>query len=400
MRGYAEAWARSATQPRTLAAVTRLHLASGAVEVLASLRASLAGDRVTAPLPPTDPEREQTLTMLDPVQPVTEADAGAVVATSGSTGRPRGVVLSRAALIASAEATHRRLGGPGTWFLALPAQYVAGLMVLVRSLVADRPPVQVDGHLESLPSLVSDGAEPRYLSVVPTQLTRALADPARTAALRGFSAVLLGGAAAEPALLRRAAAAGISVVTTYGMSETCGGCVYDGLPLDGVEVAVGADGRLSIGGPTVFAGYRLDPAATADALIGDRLLTRDRGELDGNGRLHILGRLDDVVISGGMNVDLAVVERAVRSWAGVEAAVVGVPHPEWGTEVVAVVESGDLELPGSGSLRALRTALSAELPTYAMPRRLLVGSALPRTAGGKIDRRRLAGYLGEHPESQ
>ena len=154
--------------------------------------------------------------------------------------------------------------------------------------------------------------------------------------------MLLGGSAADPALLDRAAAAGIRVVTTYGMSETCGGCVYDGVPLDGVDVTVEDGGRLGIGGPTVFAGYRLDPAATADALVGGRLLTRDRGTVGRDGRVTVLGRIDDVVISGGLNVDLAAVERAVRTWAGAvvagtDAAVVGVPHPEWGTEVVAVV---------------------------------------------------------------
>ena len=141
-------------RPRTVAAVTdRLHLADGTAEVLDSLRRSLAGSGATAPLPADRAEREQTLAMLRPEIAVEEADAAAVVATSGSTGRPRGVVLSRSALIASAEATHRRLGGPGRWVLALPAHYVAGLMVLVRSLVADRPVVELDGRLDALPTV-------------------------------------------------------------------------------------------------------------------------------------------------------------------------------------------------------------------------------------------------------
>ena len=394
----------------------RLRLADGTAEVLDSLRRSLAGSGVTAPLPSDHAEREQTLAMLRPEVEVEEAEAAAIVATSGSTGRPRGVVLSRSALIASAEATHRRLGGPGTWVLALPAHYVAGLMVLVRSLVADRAVVEVDSRLDALSSieLAEDG--PCYLSVVPTQLTRALDDPARAAALRRFDAVLLGGSAADPALLDRAAAAGIAVVTTYGMSETCGGCVYDGVPLDGVDVTVDDSGRLGIGGPTVFAGYRLDPVATADALVGGRLLTRDRGALGPDGRVTVLGRIDDVVVSGGLNVDLAAVEQAVRAWAGdeaagVEAAVVGVPHPEWGTEVVAVVEEHNRALvpapalgPGSALsmegrffLSDLRTALAGALPAYALPRRLVVRNALPRTSGGKIDRRQLIADLTVRP---
>lgn len=387
-----------------------MRLVTGTAAVAESLRRSLAGDGVTAPLPPPGPEREQTLAMLRPDRPVTEPGAAAIVATSGSTGHPRGVVLPRVALIASAEATHRRLGGPGTWVLALPTHYVAGLMVLVRAAVAGRPVREVDSRLDGLRG-IDLGADPAYLSLVPTQLTRALDDPDLTRALTGFQAVLLGGAAADPMLLERARAAGIPVVTTYGMSETCGGCVYDGLPLDGVEVATDADGRLVLGGPTVFASYRLDPVATAEALRGGRLVTRDRGEIT-EGRVVVLGRVDDVIVSGGVNVDLAAVERAVRGWTGGEAAVVGVPSAEWGTEVVAVVEDGRFlpgvlgapPAPGGTSytrgifrLSALRAALARALPSYALPRRLVVRPELPRTSGGKIDRRQLITDLTASP---
>jgi O-succinylbenzoic acid--CoA ligase len=398
----------------------RLLLADGTTQVLDALGQRLAGAGAGAVAPlPTDPnERARTLAMLRPELPVEEAGAAAVVATSGSTGRPRGVVLTAAALVASAEATHRRLGGPGRWVLALPTHYVAGLMVLVRSLVADRSVVEVDGRLDALAALAFPDDGPTYLSVVPTQLTRALTDPAKTAALRRCDAVLLGGAAADPALLARAQQAGVAVVTTYGMSETCGGCVYDGLPLDGVDVSADDGGRLAIGGPTVFAGYRLDPAATADALVGGRLVTRDRGRVAPDGRIEVLGRVDDVVISGGLNVDLAAVERALRGWAGDGAAVVGVPHPDWGVEVVAVVARDERPAAPSvppdhrppsvtgerGSLADLRVALAADLPAYALPRRLVVRADLPRTSGGKIDRRQLIADLTElpvdHPEDR
>jgi o-succinylbenzoate---CoA ligase len=359
--------------------------------VLASLRRSLAGDTVTAPLPPAGPERAQTLAMLRPEHPVTECGAAAVVATSGSTGQPRGVVLPASALVASAEATHQRLAGPGTWVLALPPHYVAGLMVIVRSLVAGRPVIEIGARLAELGE-VDVGVGPAYLSLVPTQLTRALRDPILVRALGRFDAVLVGGAAADPTLLERARDAGVDVVTTYGMSETCGGCVYDGRPLDGMDVRIDDNGRISIGGPMVFAGYRLDPAATAKALVGGRLLTRDRGRRSADGGVTVLGRLDDVVISGGLNVDLATVEHAVRDWAGAEAAVVGVPDAEWGTAVVAVVES-----PEPVSLADLRDALRT-LPPYALPRRLVSTPTLPRTAGGKIDRRRLVSELGDRPD--
>ena len=400
-----------------------LHLVTDTAEVLASLRHRLTDPEpvgaeavVTAPLPPGGPERTQTRAMLQPELPVPEPDAAAIVATSGSTGRPRGVVLSRTALLASAHATAARLGGHGTWVLALPAHYVAGLMVLVRAVVGDRPVHPVDGRLTELPRLVehelTKTAGPYYTSLVPTQLARAVTDPLLTRALAGFDAILLGGAATDPALLERASDAGIRVVTTYGMSETCGGCVYDGLPLGGVSVTTDGQGRISIGGPTLFSGYRLDPNATADALVGGRLQTRDRGRFTGN-RLTVLGRLDDIVISGGLNIDLAAVEQALLGWLGefrtldAEAAVVGLPHPEWGTEVVAVVDivqnppfvpgpqpdsDSAVETQGRFSLAALRQGLSAELPHYALPRRLLL-RALPRTSGGKIDRRRLVADL-------
>lgn len=390
----------------------RLHLATGAAEVLASLRRSLAGDEVTAPLPADEPERAQTVAMLRPDLPVAEPDAAAVVATSGSTGRPRGVVLPGRALLASARATHDRLEGPGTWVLALPAHYVAGLMVLVRALVAGRGVHLTDGRLTGLAAL-NLGEGPAYVSLVPTQLARALADPAAAAALRRFSAVLLGGTAADPDLLQRATDADVRAVTTYGMSETCGGCVYDGRALDGVEVDTDADGRITIGGPTLFGGYRLDPAATDEALADGRLRTRDRGVLRPDGRLEVLGRVDDVVVTGGMNVDLAAVERAVTAWVGrqgAEAAVVGIPDADWGTVVVAVTAhaghnrprvDGPTREPGAGpstrgrfSLSELRSALSADLPAYALPRRLVSRASLPRTAGGKIDRRRLVAELG------
>ena len=211
--------------------------------------------------------------------------------------------------------------------------------------------------------------------------------------------MLVGGAAADRALVQRARSAGIAVVTTYGMTETCGGCVYDGMPLDGVDVT-SIDGRLSIGGPILFSGYRLDPTATAESLVDGRLRTRDRGHVV-DGRVSVVGRIDDVVVSAGRNVDLAAVEQAVTSWAvavGDEAAVVGVPHPEWGTEVVAVTAPGarsssTTDPTTDPTLAELRQALDETLPGFALPRRLVRRGHLPRTSGGKIDRRRLVQEL-------
>jgi o-succinylbenzoate---CoA ligase len=349
--------------------------------LLGPLRDALAGGPCVAPVSSGD---AATLAMLAPEIEIEDADAALVVATSGSTGRPKGVLLSRAALVAAASATHARLGGPGVWHCALPTTYVAGVMTLVRAIVAGTEPVFLAPDLRDLHG-TPDAAQRHYLSLVPTQLHRALASPALTARLAGFDAVLLGGAAIDPALRAGAAATGITVVTTYGMSETCGGCVYDGVPLNGVDVGVegGEGGRVTVAGPVLFSGYRLDPVATASALVGGRFRTSDRGEWDADGRLRILGRLDDVVISGGVNVDLAAAQRAADEVFGPPETggivLVGVPDADWGTRIVAATAS---EL----TTEVVRARLGERLGRAALPRQVRRVDSLPRTAGGKIDR--------------
>jgi O-succinylbenzoic acid--CoA ligase len=360
-------------------------------ELPGALAAALDGGPPVAPLPPEPVERARALRALRLDEP---ADPGAavVVLSSGSTGEPKAVVLSAAAIRAGAEATHDRLGGPGHWLLPLPSHYVAGLMVHARAGLAGTAVVPLAGDLSDLTSArLPDGR--RYLSVVPTQLVRALEQPTLVDALAGLDAVLVGGGAVDPTVLARARAAGIACVTTYGMSETCGGCVYDGVPLAGVDLTVGEDERISVGGPVLFSGYRGRPDLTADALVDGRYRTADRGGWstapDGTPRLQVLGRLDDVVVSGGYNVDLAAVEARAHAWPArgtAEVVVVGVPHAEWGTEVVAVA---DAPLPHDG----LRDWVRAELPAFAAPRRLVVLDQLPRTSSGKVDRRRLQSDL-------
>ena len=298
-----------------------------------------------------------------------------VVETSGSTGRPKRVLLSRRAVVASATATHERLGGPGRWLLTLPASYVAGLQVVVRSLLAGHEPA-VAGD-----DLAADAAGCRYVSLVPTQLHRMLATHAPT--LAGFDAVLLGGGPIDPALRANAEAAGVRVVATYGSSETSGGCVYDGLPLDGVRVTVDeADGRIRIAGPVLFDGYDGDPELTARTLVDGWFVTADTGRMT-DGRLEVLGRVDDVVISGGVNVPTPAVARRLRAHPGVEAVeVVGADDAEWGQRVVAFVV-------GSLSLDEARDWVAAEHPRTWAPREVVVLDALPLLANGKVDRLRL-----------
>jgi O-succinylbenzoic acid--CoA ligase len=350
-------------------------------EIAASLAESLHGGPPIAPLPLDPVERARAIAMLQPGQPVTEADAGAVIATSGSTGAPKGVVLPRAAIRASVEATHHRLGGAGDWVLALPGHYVAGFMVLARACVAGTRAMRVSSDLNDLPQVLGGLSARRYISVVPAQLDRALRRPELSEALASFNSVLVGGGPANPELVERATALGIRAVTTYGMSETCGGCVYDGQPLDGVDVELTKDGRIMISSRSLFSGYRLRPDLTAAALVDGSFRTQDRGRWQA-GRLVILGRTDDIVITGGHKVDLGEVEGCVQRWASERhacAVVLGIPDAVWGALIIAV---SDLAC----SLEDLQAAVCPSLPGYALPRELIHLDPLPLLPSGKPDR--------------
>jgi O-succinylbenzoic acid--CoA ligase len=350
-------------------------------EVAGSLAMSLSGGPSIAPLPADPIEQARTITMLQPEEPVTEADAAVVVPTSGSTGAPKGVILSRAAIRASVEAMRTRLGGAGDWALALPTHYIAGLMVLARACLDGTRTAPVRSDLSNLPQVVGTLSYRRYISLVPAQLDRALRRGDVTEALASFSAVLVGGGPASPGLVERAISAGIRVVITYGMSETCGGCVCDGEPLQGVAVELASEGRIMIRSSTLFTGYRLRPDLTSETLVEGRLRTQDRGCWEA-GKLVVLGRMDDIVITGGHKVDLADVEQSVQRWAaarGVHVAVLGIHDPVWGTRIIAVSDS-------PGSLEDLQAAVRESLPAYATPRELIYLDQLPRLASGKPDR--------------
>jgi len=243
------------------------------------LDAALAGDGPALLPVPADLPAPRRRALLEAVRPasvrtpegvarladgVPVADGTAlVVATSGSTGRPKGVELDAAALLASARASVARIGArPGEpWLCVLPTAHVSGLQVLLRARLLDAPVL----HRPFDVAEVAAAAQRRpHVSLVPTQLRRLLAAGVD---LSLFRTVLLGGAAADPALLAAARRAGARVTTTYGMSETCGGCVYDGLPLDGVAVDLDGEGRVLLSGPVLFRGYRLRPDLTAQHLV-------------------------------------------------------------------------------------------------------------------------------------
>lgn len=409
-------------------ALTSVLASRGLLEALGpeQVAAVPAGPRLLlVPVGPAEDPGEVEADLRARVDAVPEA-ADLVLRTSGSTtGTGSLVAMSAAALAASARATHARLGGTGTWVLALPAHHVAGLQVLVRSVLAGTRPVVVDtsdgfraaalvGGLRAAREQAGSAPDGRvYVSLVPTQLLQVLADADATAALADADAVLLGGAAADPGLLERARAAGVRVLTTYGMSETGGGCVYDGLPLDGVTVSIEEPddegvGRVVLAGPVLAEGYLAGGGATAfretaapsapgTAGPGREVLTADRGRLvtaaDGATRLEVLGRLDDVIVTGGIKVEPRAVEEVLTRLDGVaQACVVGLPDARWGRRVVAAV------VPETGRTldgEALRDAARALLDGAHAPKEVVVLDALPVRGPGKVDRRAVATLVAE-----
>lgn len=386
-----------------------------------------------------------------------------VLRTSGSTtGTGKLVGVSMDALVASARATHKRLGGAGIWVLALPAYHAAGVQVLVRAAVAGTrvfnaykeggfDPQHLAQVIDAACAAAADGAGracPVYTSLVPTQLRRALEVEQLRGALARLDAVLIGGAAADAQLLEQAKAAGIKVVTTYGMSETCGGCVYDGQPLPGVSMDVDqATGAIWLSGPMLATGYLGDeertrrcfvsrpqagegtsgvggtasaaesteagatrpgaeagaggPGAGSDVGAGEParrwFITSDRGQIV-DGRLQVLGRLDDVIISGGIKVEPGPIEALLALNPLVsECAVVGLPDLQWGQVVTAVVVPAST--PGLGRVdqgaivAQIRVYLEQKLSGAQCPKQVLLADALPYKGIGKVDRRALAQSL-------
>ncbi|MDW4571798.1 AMP-binding protein [Microbacterium sp. M3] len=362
------------------------------------------------------------LGLVDGLPAEVPAGTAVVVTTSGSTGVPKSVVLSRDALTSSALATADRIGD-GAWLLALPPSYVAGLQVLVRSLVGDREPAILSGAFTpqafaaaALMMVSTSHGEriPTFTSLVPAQLSKLLDaaehDSAVLAALRSFETILIGGQALPAATLERAETAGARIVRTYGSTETSGGCVYDGVPLRGVQVRID-HGEVQVAGPTLAEGYlgagatvvatppagdgatggtsgRAAPAVFLRAADGTRWYrTGDAGLFD-DGVLRVRGRIDNVIVSGGINVSLDRVERIVRGIPGLAlAVVVGVPDERWGEASVVVASRGEaLRRSEAVQLEEARAAVGAEIGAHARPSRLVLVDELATLPSGKPDR--------------
>ena len=295
-------------------------------------------------------------------------EVGLVMRTSGSTSaHGRLVGISAAQLLASINATDARLGGAGTWVLALPPNHIAGLQVVARAAAGDRSVVVVEGKVT--PRALSDAIDEAvrrdpdgrvHLSLVPTQLTDCMDDSVARDALTRCSAILVGGAATSSQLV------------------SCGGCVYDGVPLDGVQVRLDEDGRVSLSGPMVMSGYLDEGPADDWYLTGDIAHWQD-------GRLAVDGRADDLIVSGGLKISPSQVADAVTATGSVkDCVVVGLPDERWGQVVTAVV---------AGCQEPERIRDTVDLPRELRPQIVVTVEAIPMLASGKVDRlevRRLA----------
>lgn len=359
--------------------------ASDPLTVLRGLEAALAGGPALLPV------AEGTPALPTPPPADVRQRVALVVETSGSTGTGKRVALSSEALLAGAAAADAALGGPGGWVLALPTHYIAGLNVLTRSIAAGTTPVVVaPGHFDAAAfadaadRLVTGPAAPRrYTSLVPVQLARVLDDGRATAALARFDAVLVGGQATPAALRDRAVAAGVRIVTTYGASETSGGCVYDGVPFGTVRTEV-VDGELQLSGPMLAEGYLGDDDRTTATFVdrdGLRWYRTGDAATVSDGVVRVLGRLDDVVVSGGEKVRLGAVERLVRDLPDQHGAVVTRrASGEWG-EVPVVVTEQPLDLD------TVRSHVGDVLGRAARPAAVVVVDRMPMLPSGKPDRR-------------
>lgn len=369
----------------------------GVEALLEALPAALAGEGPALGLAPSG-EAEHARRSREAVvagDALVDDDVAVVVATSGSTGAPRGVLLPAASLLASAHAALDRMGGPGAWTLALPVTSVGGLQVVLRALVADVEPLvlaSVGGAGPFEPAELArltwrlDPSLPAYTSLVPAQVARMLDDPAGLDALRAYEAVLLGGARTPAPMLERLRAAQVAAIPTYGMTETSGGMVYDGRPLDHVGVRVldpdeNGVGRLALTGATLARGYLGDEEATRERFVDGMHVTGDLGRVRDDGVVEVIGRLDDVVQVGGVNVAVAAVEDLLLSSCD-DACVLASDDERWGSRLTAYVVGG----PSDDALAAL---VADALGRPAVPRTWVRLDAIPHLPNGKPDRDRL-----------
>lgn len=349
------------------------------------LERAIAGEVAYCPIPAGksagDTARASSLRATQRIGESIDDDVALVVATSGSTGVPKGALLTAHNLVSGADATHARLGGPRPWLCALPAHNIAGLQILIRSLVAGYDPLVMDVSqgfdVAEFAQYTAELGAGGYTSLVPNQLAKLLRTLQGVEALQQYEAILVGGAPITGDMAHRAERLGINIVTTYGSSETSGGCVYDGTPIPGAKVQLHGE-RIWLGGPMVAKGYRNVPSDEAFPQPG-WFRTSDAGHIV-DGKLQVIGRLDAIIDSGGLKLHPEVLEKAILQVPGVtEVVVVGVPDPRLGSAISAVYA-------GTPTPAQVIEGL-ADLPRWQLPKHLSHVADVPRMTSGKVDRK-------------
>ena len=336
-------------------------------EITARLAEALAGDAPAITLGPISVE-------------TVPHEIAIVVSTSGSTGEAKEVGLSAQALFASAKATNKFFGASKgqTWSLLLPLTHVAGINVLIRALELGTIPIDVRGLTGKYP-------EADYTAIVPTQLFRALnGDSDLLTHLLSAKSVLVGGAALDSNLHEKARTAGINIVESYGMTETCGGCVYNGLPIGDTTFEINSDGLIKISTSSLATTYLNDVSGWSAKLENGYFLTSDLGQIV-NGRLTVTGRADDVIITGGVNISLTKVEEIIRNtFTGIECAAFAVTDQQWG-QALHLAIAGEVK----PEVSEINESLSLRISAAAKIKRAIYIDQLPKTALDKVNRQEL-----------
>lgn len=314
-----------------------------------------------------------TLALAPIPQDLVAEEVALLIATGGSTGKPKIVALSANAMVESARLSNQTLGAQrgDQWSLSLPFNHIAGINQLLRSIDIDSDPVKHGGQ---------------FISIVPTQLYRVLKDRnERFEELVNAKKVLIGGAGIPQQLLDQGIAAGIRLVTSYGMTEMCGGCIYDGKALPGVEVKLTDANRIALKGPMQALGYFDDDNASRESFVDGWFITSDTGKITTEGKLVVHGRADDVIISGGENISpSAVTECLQQRFPDREILVMGVPDEEWGQSLRVIMTKSAVEQ--DPTLAQIRDIVADGIGKVAAPRSLLLLSEMPTQPNGKIDR--------------
>ena len=299
------------------------------------------------------------------------SDISLLVATSGSTGTPKEIALTASALLASATASNKYLKASkgDSWSLLLPLTHIAGINVLMRAMQLGTDPLDLRNHVGEYPHA-------DFTAIVPAQLFNALSqNSALLKHLQGAKAVLVGGASLSEELRAQGVAAGINIVATYGMSETCGGCIYDGVALEGVKFEITGNGSIKITGPVLAEVEKED----------GWFVTQDLGKIV-DGKLQVIGRSDDVIISGGENISLSAIEAAIsKKYPDLLVAAFATADSKWGQALHLAVQSNDESVKSQ-----LSEVLVNSIGNHVKPKSVILLDKLPQIGVGKIDRISLA----------